>query len=242
MTQRRMFTDKITESDAFLDMPLTTQALYFHLCMNADDDGFVNRPKKIQRMIGASDDDLKLLLAKRFALAFDSGIIVIKHWRMHNLIRKDRYKETDYTEEKATLELKENGAYTESVDRRLPNGCQTVAVGKDSIGKDNKEKLLLRSSKEKEQIPPTVEDVKAYCEERNNGIDAEYFIDYYTARNWILTNGKKMKDWRAAVRTWEHRKKERENDNVGANGKSAGRNESVKKSEKDYLRGWGSTS
>lgn len=112
MPERRMFTQKITESDAFLDMPVSTQALYFHLCMNADDDGFVKNPKRIQRMIGASDDDGKLLITKRFILPFDSGVIVIKHWRMHNLLRKDRYKETEYKEEKSQLYIKENSAYT----------------------------------------------------------------------------------------------------------------------------------
>ena len=90
MAERRMFTQKITESDAFLDMPLSTQALYFHLCMNADDDGFVKNPKRIARMMGAGDDDMKLLIAKAFVIAYESGVIVIKHWRMHNLIRKDR--------------------------------------------------------------------------------------------------------------------------------------------------------
>ena len=98
MAEKRMFSMKIVDSDAFLDMPHSTQNLYFHLNMRADDDGFINNPKKIQRMLGASDDDLKLLLAKRFILAFDSGIIVIKHWRMHNTLRKDRYHPTHYIE------------------------------------------------------------------------------------------------------------------------------------------------
>ena len=112
LAERRMFTQKITESDAFLDMPLSTQALYFHLCMNADDDGFVKNPKRIARMMGASDDDMKLLIAKAFVIIYDSGVIVIKHWRMHNLLRKDRYSETEYTDEKSMLYIKENGAYT----------------------------------------------------------------------------------------------------------------------------------
>jgi hypothetical protein len=115
MAEKRMFTQKICDSDAFLDMPLTTQALYFHLNMRADDDGFVNNPKKIQRMIGASEDDLKLLVLKRFILTFDNGVIVIKHWRMHNLLRKDRYHPTQYQEELALLDLKENGSYTEKI-------------------------------------------------------------------------------------------------------------------------------
>ena len=106
MAERRMFAKTIVDSDAFLDMPLSSQALYFHLSMRADDDGFVNNPKKIQRMIGCSDDDLKLLIAKRFVLIFDSGVIVIKHWRLHNTLRKDRYKPTIYQEEFKKLILK----------------------------------------------------------------------------------------------------------------------------------------
>ena len=113
MAERRMFTQKIVDSDAFLDMPLSSQVLYFHLAMRADDDGFVNNPKKITRYIGAAEDDLKLLLAKRFILGFESGVIVIKHWRMHNAIKKDRYHPTEYKDEMAMLELKGNNAYTE---------------------------------------------------------------------------------------------------------------------------------
>lgn len=114
MAERRMFAKTIVDSDAFLDMPLSAQSLYFHLSMRADDDGFINNPKKIQRMIGASDDDCKLLIMKRFILAFESGVIVIKHWRIHNYIQKDRYKETLYTEEKKRLALDERNAYTEA--------------------------------------------------------------------------------------------------------------------------------
>lgn len=110
-----MFTQKIIDSDAFLDMPLSSQALYFHLNMRADDDGFVNNPKRIQRTIGACDDDLKLLCAKRFIIGFETGVIVIKHWRMHNTLRKDRYNPTQYQEELALLEVKDNNAYTERI-------------------------------------------------------------------------------------------------------------------------------
>ena len=134
MAERRMFAKTITESDAFLDMPLSTQALYFHLGMNADDDGFVNSPKRIQRLVGASEDDLRLLVAKRFVLAFESGIIVIKHWKTHNWIRKDRYRPTQYQEELSALLLKENGAYTER-DNQLSTNCQPIAIPSDTIGK-----------------------------------------------------------------------------------------------------------
>ena len=111
MAEKRMFAKTIIDSDAFLDMSLSTQALYFHLSMRADDDGFVNNPRKIQRMIGAGDDELKMLIAKKFIIPFESGVCVIKHWRIHNYIQKDRYKETVYKDEKAHLILKENKAY-----------------------------------------------------------------------------------------------------------------------------------
>lgn len=113
MAEKRMFTQKIIDSDAFLDMPLSTQCLYFHLNMRADDDGFINNPKKIQRMVGSNDDDLKILIAKRFLLIFESGVIVIKHWKMHNTLQKDRYKPTQYIEELNELELNVNKSYTE---------------------------------------------------------------------------------------------------------------------------------
>ena len=113
MADRRMFAMTIMDSDAFLDLPLSSQALYVHLCMRADDDGFLNNAKKIQRMVGANDADLQELLEKRFLISFPSGVVVIKHWRMHNYIKKDRYKETVYTEEKSQRDVKENGSYTE---------------------------------------------------------------------------------------------------------------------------------
>jgi len=113
VAERRMFAKVIVDTDAFLDMPLSAQALYFHLGIRADDEGFVSSPKRIQRLIGAADDDLKLLIAKRFVLAFQSGVIVIKHWRISNALRKERIKPTLYQEEKSTLYLKPDGAYTD---------------------------------------------------------------------------------------------------------------------------------
>ena len=161
MSERRMFAKSIIDSDAFLDMPLSSQALYFHLSMRADDEGFINNPKKIQRMIGASDDDMKVLLAKNFIIAFESGVIVIKHWKIHNYIRADRLVGTNYKDERNLLDIKENGAYTiredlaeispcQTGDRQMSDicpSCQTSdrqvtvkcqhRIGKDSIGKDS---------------------------------------------------------------------------------------------------------
>ena len=108
MANRRMFSLTIIDSDAFLEMPATTQNLYFHLSMRADDDGFVNNPKRIMRMIGAGDDDLKLLIAKRFIIGFQTGVVVIKHWKIHNYIQSDRYSKTVYQEELAMLDTKDN--------------------------------------------------------------------------------------------------------------------------------------
>lgn len=111
MAEKRMFAKSVIDSDLFLDMPLSTQALYFHLAMRADDDGFVDNPKKIARMIGANDDSLKLLCSKQFLIPFDTGVVVIRHWKLHNYIQKDRYKETIYQEEKKLLVLPKSGIY-----------------------------------------------------------------------------------------------------------------------------------
>lgn len=165
-----MFSKTIIDSDIFLDMPLSTQALYFHLSMRADDDGFVNNPRKIQRMVGCGDDDIKLLIAKQFIIPFESGICVIKHWRIHNYIRNDRYKPTMYQEEKGQLLLEENNMYelsnsvplidTDSSKNNvgIPNGYQMdtngipsdiqngnpgeVRLGKDSIDNNISKDIL----------------------------------------------------------------------------------------------------
>ena len=204
MAERRMFAKTIIDSDAFLEMPLSTQSLYFHLSMRADDDGFVNNPKRIQKMIGASDDDLKLLIAKSFILIFESGVIVIKHWRINNYIRNDRYHETVYQEEKALLNIKNNDAYTlgiPSVNQLVDQRDTEVSIGKDSIDKFNKEKDKRES---RNFVPPSLSEVKAYCQERNNGINPQHFIDFYASKGWMIGKNK-MKDWKAAVRTWEQR-------------------------------------
>lgn len=211
MAERRMFAKQIIDSDAFLDMPLSAQALYFHLSMRADDDGFINNPKKTQRLINASDDDFKLLLLKRFVLAFESGVVVIKHWRIHNYIRNDRYKPTVYTEEKSTLQLNENGAYTDKVYQMdtdgIPNGYQMDTqnrLGKVSLGKDKECACVCEDTPTLRFTPPTIEEVTAYCKERGNRVDAQQFIDFYTANGWMVGKNK-MKDWKACVRTWERR-------------------------------------
>lgn len=210
MASKRAFSLSVIDSDAFLDMPLTAQALYFHLVMRADDDGFVDSPKKIQRIVRASEDDLRVLIGKQFLIPFDKGVLVIKHWRIHNVIRKDMYKPTLCVEEKAMLEEDSAGSYrirTEPVTNPLristepetePTQERTVNkinINKDKLNKDTGEKR-------KRFVPPTVEEVRAYCEERKNGIDPQRFVDFYQSKNWWVGKNK-MTDWKASVRTWE---------------------------------------
>ena len=158
MAERRMFAKTIIDSDAFLDMPLSAQALYFHLSMRADDDGFINNPKKLQRLIGCADDDMRLLVAKAFIIPFESGVVVIKHWRINNYIRNDRYKPTNYTEEMAQLQVKENGAYTEKLPLGIPNGYQTdtqYRLGKDRLDKNSIEEKDINVEKESPTDKPS---------------------------------------------------------------------------------------
>lgn len=194
-----MFAKSIVLSDAFLDMPLSARCLYFTLGMFADDDGFVGSPKGIMRQCGASQDDMAVLLQKRFVLGFESGVIVIKHWRINNYLQKDRHKDTTYLEELATLDVDDKGAYTEK--KEMYTECiQTVYTGKDSIGKDR------LGNKGTKFVPPTLQEVKAYCIERCNCVDPERFIDFYESKGWMVGKNK-MKDWKAAVRSWEKRDK-----------------------------------
>lgn len=203
MAERRMFAKSIVLSDAFLDMPLSARCLYFTLGMFADDDGFVGSPKGIMRQCGASQDDMNILLAKRFLLAFDSGVVVIKHWRINNYLRNDRYQSTTYLEEKDTLTLDEKNAYTEK-DKEfgIPN-IGIPSIDKDSIVKDSIDNNKGRFT------PPTVEEVREYCNERKNNVDPETFVDFYTAKNWYIGKNK-VKDWKACVRTWERNRKKEE--------------------------------
>lgn len=219
MAERRMFAKTIIDSDAFLDMPLSSQALYFHLSMRADDDGFINNPKKIQRMVGSSEDDLKLLIAKRFIIAFESGVIVIKHWKIHNYIQKDRYKPTMYQDEKSMLIDKNNKSYTVEAEC-IHDGYSLetqVRLGKDrlEIGKDRKDitpsqpkatparhkygeyKNVLLSDKELEKLKSEfpsdwqkrIENVSEYC----------------------ATSGRTYKNYLAVIRKWA--KKDNSNQN-----------------------------
>ena len=194
MAEKRMFTKKITDDDNFITLPSSAQALYFHLNQGADDDGFNNQVQMAMWKAHASIDDLKVLMAKSYIIRFDSGVIVIKHWRMHNTLRKDRYTPTSFQEELHLLGIKDNGAYT--------LGCQMVAerLPQNSIDKNSIDKSSIEP--QKRFAKPTLEDVQAYCQERGNNVDAEKWFNYYSSNGWKVGKNP-MKDWKAAVRTWE---------------------------------------
>lgn len=220
MAERRMFAKTIIDSDAFLDMPLSSQALYFHLSMRADDEGFINNPRKIQRMIGSSDDDLRILMAKNFILAFESGVIVIKHWKIHNYIRNDRFKPTMYQDEKALLSEKDNKSYSLD-DVGIPNDNQLtyqmdtqVRLGKVRLGKDSKEI--------KDVTPPPAKPKPVrhkYGEYKNvlltdqdmEKLQTEFPSDWQDRierlSSYIASTGKTYKNHLATIRNWARKDK-----------------------------------
>ena len=203
MAERRMFAKSIVLSDAFLDMPLSARCLYFTLGMLADDDGFVSSPKAIMRQCGASVDDMNVLLSKRYVLSFDSGVIVIKHWKINNYLRSDRYQKTTYLEEKDTLVVDAKGAYTEKDKPGIPGGIPSMcipSIDKDSIGKDSIDK-----NKRKRFTPPTLDEVKEYAHQRGDKVDPVKFFEYYTEGNWVDAKGQPVKNWKQKMITWESR-------------------------------------
>lgn len=218
---KRMISQDIVDSDVFLDMPQSTQLLYFHLAVRADDDGFVS-PKKIMRIMGASDDDLKILIGKRYLLAFESGVVVIKHWLIHNLIRADLYKETTYLKEKATLGLNEFGAYTElregvselkrieapewlrkrkkddAVRERTADVPQSARrIGKDRIGKNREESIPDKPESSLEYLKTLPEkDLKEFTY-RFDATPKQIQSKAEDLLNYCQAKGKKYKNYRA---------------------------------------------
>lgn len=198
MAQRRMFSKQITESDAFMDMPLSAQALYFHLGMSADDDGFVNAPKRVQRVIGANDDDLKLLIAKNFLIAFDSGVVVVKHWKINNYIPKDRYTPTVYEEEKATLFEKPNRAYTLCIQDVYKLDTQT-RTGKNRLDQNSIvvcDMTEMLSAEEIKKLYNTYQDAHELIEQVQAEVNARqiqikvsayaYIVGYAKNKGWLM--------------------------------------------------------
>ena len=215
MANKRMYSKDITDSDPFIEMSSAAQALYFHLNQGADDDGFNNQVQMAMWKAHASIDDLKVLMAKNYIIRFENGVIVIKHWRLHNTLRKDRYTPTNYQEELSQLGIKENGAYTlgcQVVANGLPSGCPSIdkdSKDKDSLEEDSIEGVAVTGNPPRKRfVPPTVDQVKEYCLERGNTVDPQRFVDYYQSNGWKVGKNP-MKDWKAAVRTWEQNNREK---------------------------------
>ena len=204
MAQRRMFAKTIIDSDAFLDMPSTAQLLYFHLSMRADDDGFINQPKSIMRMTGCKDDDIKLLIAKKFLIPFESGVVVIKHWKIHNYIAKDRYTETKYKDEKAMLSLDENNSYTTCIQPVYELDTQD-RLGKDRIDKVSivKDKVIRHKYGEYQNVLLSDEDYSKLINEFPN--DYTERIERLSA--YVASTGKSYKNHLATIRNWSKKDK-----------------------------------
>lgn len=233
MATRRMISRRITDSTRFLKMPLTSQALYFHLIQHADDDGVVEAYPVI-RSIGANEDDLKILVGKGFATVLNEDFVTyLPDWMEHNSIRADRKVDSIYMDlliqvipDVQIKQAKPSYYSTKKIiDGQLTDKCPTNdSIGKDRLGKDRLDKdridkevyrqpeviTSLRPDKKKEIkrfIPPTVEEVEQYCLENSYILDAERFVDFYECKGWMVGKNK-MKDWKAAVRTWARKEKE----------------------------------
>lgn len=210
MADKRMMSKSVIDTDMFLDMPASTQCLYFHMLLMADDDGFLKNAKTIMRTVGASPDDIKLLIAKQYLILFDTGIMVIKHWRIHNYIKKDRYKPTD-CEEIKLLEVNEKGEYVlaEPVRNQVGSNMEPQDRDRDrlEIGKD-RDSSRKRSSANNSTTAaqkfkkPTLEELKAYIAENSYTFSAEAFMDYYESNGWKVGRNP-MKSWQATCRTWQ---------------------------------------
>ena len=212
MAEKRMFSKKITDDDNFISMPSSAQALYFHLNQGADDDGFNNQLSLAMFKAHASEDDMKQLEDKNFIIRFDNGVIVIKHWLLHNTLRKDRYKSTQYQMQFQLLSTEENGVYTlgcQVVANRLPNGCHSIE--KESIVKNSLVECsgVECSVGEEEPTPaPTIDEITDYILNNNLSINPNRFFFYYDERDWKSANGKPIK-WQQKLQEWDFEDKQK---------------------------------
>lgn len=237
MAQRRMMSLKIIDSDAFLDLPLTAQTLYMHLLMRADDDGFLGSVKRTIRMLGCKESDFKALTDKRFILTFDSGVCVIKHWLIHNNIRKDRYNKTTYIRELERLQVKENNSYTELNKELKPNvipdvipdgDTGKVRLGKVRLGKDSIEPVKIKYHDYVMLEEGQYENlVKTYGKKLVD--DNMFELDNYITND---ARGKKYKDHNKVLHTWIKRKIEKQNNQGGNYGQNNTNGNDFKDSEK----------
>ena len=217
MAERRMFAKTIVDSDAFLEMPQSTQLLYFHFSMRADDEGFINNPKAILRSIGCKDDDMKILTMKKFIIPFESGVVVIKHWKIHNYIQSDRFIPTKYKDEKAQLEMDENKAYRIPKSECIQNVSTLdtqVSIGKVSIGK-------LSIEEDSTLTLGEFKNVKLSKEEYEKIVSAELTSYIENLSSYLAQTGKRYKSHYATILNWSRK------DNKPILKKSSGRVERV---------------
>lgn len=219
MANKRMFALDVIDTDRFCEMPVSARLLYYELGMRGDDEGFVQNPKRIMLTTGTTADDLKILAAKGYVILFDSGVLVITHWRQNNFIQKDRFHETTCLAEKAQIQTTDSKIY-----ELLPSGnkldtpcIRTVSDLEAQIRLDKTRKEeRARAPSSRRFTPPTVEDVESYCRERGNAVDAQRFVDFYASKGWRVGSSG-MRDWRAAVRNWE-----RQDNTKNGGGKNGG--------------------
>lgn len=219
MANKRMFALDVIDTDRFCDMPISARLLYYELGMRGDDEGFVQNPKKIMLTTGTTADDLKILAAKGYVILFDSGVLVITHWRQNNFIQKDRFHETTCLAEKAQIQTTDSKIY-----ELLPSGnkldtpcIRTVSDLEAQIRLDKtRVEKKTRAPSSRRFTPPSVDEVAVYCRERGNAVDAQRFVDFYASKGWKVGSAG-MKDWRAAVRNWE-----RQDNTKNGGGKNGG--------------------
>ena len=225
-----MYSRDITDSDSFTSLTAAAQALYFHLNQGADDDGMNNQVRTAMRRSHTSVRELRALEQAGWIIRFDSGVVAICHWKIHNTLRKDRYTPTSCSREWNLICADSRGIYTLAEQQRLPDGCQTVA-GWLPDGCHRKEKIrsdkisldkgsIVDAGRSPDAGPggtpwppenpqgnksfhrPTLEQVRQYCRERRSSVDPQRWFDYYTANGWMMGRSP-MRDWQAALRTWE---------------------------------------
>ena len=204
MAQKRMFDKRVIESDRFTDLPNSTKALYFMAGMSADDKGFF-QPRRLQKTYGFAEDDFKVLIAKNYFIVFESGVMVVTDWNKNNWLDSRRITETEYVDELKLLKLINNKYELKSENELAKPMLRENSIEENSIEENS---IVYKESIKKERrfAKPSLIEIQNYCNERNNGINANAFYDFYESKNWYVGKNK-MRDWKAAIRTWEQRTK-----------------------------------
>lgn len=222
MAQKRMFDKRVIDTDKFADLPNTSKALYFMAGIEADDRGFF-QPRRLQKEYGFTDDDYKILIAKRYFICFESGVMVITDWNKNNWLDTRRITETEYIDELNLLKLVNNKYELNATDKPCLADAKPMlsqySIEENSIEENSiVQNSILESkssTKTKKFIPPTLDEIKEYCIKRNNNIDPKVFYDYYNTGNWIDAKGNKVKNWKQKIITWERQSPKQRKDNSG---------------------------